>query len=294
MPDVDSISSLRSFSAALSGLVARAAPAVVAIHSRRFRTSGMAWRPGLVVTAEESLADDDAFEVVLPGGRKTSATLAGRDPTTDLALLRAENSDVAAPSPAPEPPTAGSLAVVVGAEEGAPRVSLGVVAYAAGAWRSLRGGAIDARIELDVTLPRRSEGGLVLDAEGRAIGMAVFGPRRRVLVIPGRTIESVATQLDARGRIPRGYLGLGLRPVRLDDADIGAMVMNVDQTGPGATAGVRQGDVIVAWDGRSLGGVHALLRALGPDSVGTAVRLSLRRAGEPMELTVTIGERPEH
>ena len=183
--------------------------------------------------------------------------------------------------------------IVAGAREGAPSASLGVVSFVGPQWRSLRGGVIDARIELDAALTRSSEGGLALDAEGRAFGMAVFGPRRRTLVIPMATIDRVAELLSTKGRIARGYLGLGLQAVKLDGGGIGAMAISVDAKGPGAAAGVRQGDIIVAWNGEPIRGVHHLVRALGPDSVGASVRLTLRRAGEPVEATLTIGERPE-
>jgi S1-C subfamily serine protease len=161
------------------------------------------------------------------------------------------------------------------------------------AWRSMRGGEIDARIELDLSLRRHAEGGLALDASGQAFGMAVFGPRRRVLVIPAATIARVAAQIEAHGKVARGYLGLGLQPVRLDrDGGVGAMVMSVDGDGPGAKAGVRQGDVLQAWDGQPIGSVNALLRALGPASVGKTVALSLRRGGETRAIVLEIGERP--
>jgi S1-C subfamily serine protease len=114
-----------------------------------------------------------------------------------------------------------------------------------------------------------------------------------VLVIPAATIERVAAKLAADGKIARGYLGLALQPVKLDDTQIGAMVMGVAPAGPGDAAGVRQGDVIVAWDGKPIRSVQSLLRALGPDSVGTSVALSLKRAGEPAAVSLTIGERPE-
>jgi len=139
---------------------------------------------------------------------------------------------------------------------------------------------------------RQAEGGLVLNAAGHGVGMAVFGPRRRVLVIPAATIERVAARLATHGRVARGYLGLGMQPVRLDGgAGAGVMVMGVDVQGPAAAAGVRQGDVIVAWNGTPVSGVQAMLRALGPDSVGTTVTLTLRRGGEPVEAIVTITER---
>src|SRR5207302_8392201 len=157
--------------------------------------------------------------------------------------------------------------------------------------RGLRCGDIDARIELDGRLRSSQQGGVALDASGEAVGMAVLGPRR-VLVIPAATIERVAAQLETRGRIACGYLGLGLQPVRLDDG-VGAMVMNVDKAGPAATAGIRQGDVIVAVNDQKLSGVRALLRTLGPASVGQVVAVTARRGGEPVSFKVTVGERPE-
>ena len=121
-----------------------------------------------------------------------------------------------------------------------------------------------------------------------------MGRDERVLVIPASTIERVAGKLQTDGRIARGYIGLGLQAAKLDgDGGIGAMVMSVDPTGPGAAAGVRQGDVIVNWNGERIRDVRTLLRALGPDSVGQIARLSLLRGGEPIEVALTIAERPE-
>jgi S1-C subfamily serine protease len=121
--------------------------------------------------------------------------------------------------------------------------------------------------------------------------MAVQGVRR-ILVIPSVTIERVAARLETHGRIARGYLGLGLQPVELDDG-IGAMVMSVDRAGPAAAAGVQQGDIIVGWNNEKLSGVRSLLRSLGPDSVGSVVDIAIRRAGEPVQIKLTIGERAE-
>lgn len=293
MPDAHSTSSLQTLSIALSDLVARAAPGIVAVHSHRSHSSGFVWRPGLIVTADEALAEEGEIAVVLPGGEAVPATLAGRDPTTDVALLRVDRDDLQPTTLAAASVMAGALAIVVGAQDGVPTAAFGAVAIAGGGWRSLRGGEIDARIELDVSLRRSSEGGLALDPTGQAFGMAVFGPRRRVLVIPSATIDRVAAKLESHGGIDRGYLGLGLQPVRLEDGGVGIMVMSVDAKGPGAAAGVRQGDVILAWDGQPIRSVPALLRALGPDSVGSAVILSLKRGGEPAEASLTIGARPD-
>ena len=293
MSKAESTVALQTFSSAISDLGARAAPSVVAVHSHRSRSSGFIWRPGLIVTADEALADEGEISVTLPGGESLPATLAGRDPSTDIALLRVDRANLQPAWLGPVTAAAGVLAIVVGSQDGSPTAALGVVSFAGGGWRSLRGGEIDNRIELDASMRRSNEGGLALDATGRAFGMAVFGPRRRVLVIPSATIDRVAAKLDTHGRIPRGYLGLALQPVRLDGEGVGAMVMSVDANGPGAAAGMRQGDVIVAWDGEVIQSVRALLRALGPDSVGETIRLGLKRAGEPMEVNLQIGERPE-
>ncbi|MGY3621169.1 S1C family serine protease [Bradyrhizobium sp. USDA 10063] len=282
---------LATFSGAMADIVARAAPAVVSVHSHRSRTTGFVWKAGLVVTADEALAEEGEVTIRFADGTERSATIAGRDHTTDIALLRVETASIAPIKLSSEVPALGSLALVVAAERGVPAAALGLISLVGGAWRSLRGGDIDARIELDVRLRPSHEGGLALNASGDALGMAVLGARR-VLVIPAATIERVASRLETHGRIARGYLGLGLQPVKLDDG-IGAMVMSVDKAGPSAAAGIRQGDVIVGWNDEKISGVRALLRALGPESVGATVDVAVRRGGEPVRFKLTVGERPE-
>ena len=282
---------LSSLSTALEGLVAKARPSIVSVHSRRSRATGFVWKQGLIVTADEALADEGEVVVKLADGTSRAATIAGRDHTTDIALLRVDTAGLDPAALSSQVPALGALSVVVAAERGTPTAGLGAVSLSGDRWRSLRGGDIDARIELDVSLPFSHQGGLALNASGEAFGMAVLGPRR-VLVIPSATIARVAAKLETHGRVARGYLGLGLQPVKLDDG-IGAMVMSVDKTGPSAAAGIRQGDVIVSWNNEKLSGVRALLRALGPDSVGSVVDVAVRRADEPVNFKLTIGERPE-
>ncbi len=228
----------------------------------------------------------------LSGGETVPAAIAGRDHTTDIALLRLDTKSAPPARLTDATPSLASLAVVAATDRGAGAAALGMVSMSAGRWRSLRGGEIDARIELDIRLRRDSEGGLALGPDGQAFGMVVAGARRRVLVIPSATIARVAARLETHGRIARGYLGLALQPVRLESEGVGAMVMGVDNAGPGAAAGLRQGDVIVGWNGERLSGVRALVRALGPESVGTTAELSVQRAGEPVSAKLTIGERP--
>src|SRR4051794_14035149 len=282
---------LSSLSSALANVAARAATAIVSVHSHRSRASGFIWKPGLVVTADEALADEGEVSIKLPGGVTRPAIIAGRDHTTDIALLRFDAKDVAPVKLTPHLPALGSLSLTVAAERGVPSAALGAVSLVGGSWRSLRGGEIDARIELDVRLRHSHQGGLALNASGEAFGMAVEGARR-VIVIPAATIERVAGKLETHGRIARGYLGLCLHPVKLDEG-VGVMVMSLDKSGPSAAAGIRQGDVIIGWNDEKLSGARSLLRALGPDSVGSIVNLAILRAGEPMHFKLTIGERPE-
>jgi S1-C subfamily serine protease len=282
---------LASLSSAFEGVVATAQPSIVSVHSRRSRASGFVWKTGLAVTADEALAEEGDIAILLADGTTRPATIAGRDHTTDIALLRFDSAGLAPAKLSSHMPALGSIALVVAAENGSTTAALGTVSLIGERWRSLRGGDIDARIELDVRLRRNHEGALALNASGEAFGMAVLGPRR-VLVIPAATIGRVAARLDSHGRIARGYLGLGLQPVKLDDG-IGAMVMSVDKTGPSAAAGIRQGDVIVGWNNEKVSGVRSLLRALGPESVGAVVDVMARRADEPVNFKLTIGERPE-
>jgi S1-C subfamily serine protease len=283
-------SPLSSLSSAIAGVVATAAPAIVSVYSHRSRASGFVLKPGFVVTADEALADEGEVSIKLADGTARPATIAGRDHTTDVALLKADTSDLTPIKLSTTVPTLGALSPVVAAAHGMPTALLGTVSLVGGAWRSMRGGDIDARIELDLRLRHGHQGGLALDPSGAAFGMPVLGPRR-VLVIPAATIARVAARLETHGRIARGYLGVGLQPVELDDG-MGAMVMSVDKSGPSAAAGMRQGDVIVGWNNEKLTGVRSLLRTLGPESVGTVAEITARRGGEPVSFKVTIGERP--
>jgi S1-C subfamily serine protease len=286
------LSQIQDLSAAFARLVGIAAPSVVAVKSAHSRSSGFFWRPGLIVTADEALSEEGDATVTLPSGESLAARLVGRDHTTDIAVLRVERSDLPAIQFETKPVPVGALTIAVGADDGAPTAALGVVSRSTGPWWSLRGGEITARIELDLRMRQSAEGGLAIDATGRTIGMTVFGPRRRVLVIPSATIERVAARLEKHGHIPRGYLGLGFQLVAIEGGGRGVMIMNVEPEGPGAKAGVHQGDTIVTWNGEPIRHVRSLLRALGPDSVGQTVTLGLRRGGETRNIALTIAERP--
>jgi S1-C subfamily serine protease len=283
---------LAAFSDRLAALTAEAAARVVAVHGRDGRArSGLLWAEGLVVTAEEALERDDELSLTLPDGRIVPAVLAGRDPGTDVALLKAETGGfvplVAAP---PAALATGHLVLAVGRGEYGPAAAFGLASLVGGPWRSMRGGRVDRRIQLGLRLDPSAEGGAVLDHAGRLVGMAVPGPRRRVLAIPAETIARSVEQLRTRGRVARGYLGLAMQPVQLGEGR-GLIVVGVDPRSPAGLAGVLLGDVLAAWDGAPLGSVRDMLARLDPDSVGTTVTLELVRAGLPHRVQVRIGER---
>lgn len=283
---------IESISAALEGMVAGLAASVVSVTSDRMQASGFVWRSGRIVTSDEGLAEEGEVRLTLAGGETVAAQVVGRDPSTAVALLKVDRSDLRPVAMAATIPSAGALVVAVGAEVGAPTAALGLVSLSRGPWQSMRGGEIDARIELDARLRRAAEGGLALNAAGQPFGMTVFGPRRRVLVIPAVTLGRVATRLETHGRIARGYLGLGLQPVTVEGGGSGVIVMSVDPKGPGAAAEIHQGDVLVTWDGKPIGGLQPRLRSLGPDSVGKLLVLELRRGGQMRQTKLQIGERP--
>jgi len=286
---------LTNLSRDLTALIARLGESVVAVHAGRGAVSGFIWRERLIVTAEEALEGDEGIAIGLADGRRAAATLVGRDASTDVALLRInEPTPAAVDFDAGTGRSAGEMVVALGRGNDGVIAALGIVAAAGPAWHSLRGGLVDAKLRLDLRLNSVAEGGLAIAAAaGQPFGMTVFGPRRRVLVIPGATIERVASHLLQHGRMARGYLGLGLQPVRLDgNQGMGVMIVSVDANGPGQKAGLVQGDIITHWAGEPLAGMRSLSKRLGPGSVGQTVELTVRHGGEPRQVTLIIAERP--
>ncbi|MGN6471234.1 MAG: S1C family serine protease [Rhizobiaceae bacterium] len=285
------MSLLSDLSKDVADLAETASAAVASIFvPRRWPASAVHWRDGLYVTAEEAIDGDEEVGILLPSKERLSGELVGRDASTGLALIRA-GKEPAATLKSAAPVRAGSLAVAVGRSEEDVLAGFGTVSEAGPAWRSMRGGRIDRRIRLGMALDGRFEGGAALDAEGGLIGIVLFGPRRRPLVIPAETMERTATALAEKGFVPRGYLGAGLHPLR-NHGQTGAIVMSIDEEGPCKAAGLLVGDIVTAWNGEEIAGVRDLLRRLGPDSVGTTVTLGIVRAGEAASVDVAIAARP--
>jgi S1-C subfamily serine protease len=290
---------LAQFSNALAGRAAAANNAVVAIrlaHGRHI--TGMVWRADIVVASEQSLPQQDDFEIVTAGGSVVAAKLAGRDPSTNIAVLRPA-APIASPSIVPGEARTGAIVLVIGADgSGGASARLGLVNLTGPEWHSSHGGLIDRRIVLDVSLARREEGGPILDAAGSHVGMSTFGPRGQVIAIPTATIERIVPQLVKDGRVARGWLGVALQAVAVPDAlretaeqSSGLMVMSVVEGGPAAQAGIVAGDIILSVDGTSARRMRKIARHFGADSIGRKADLRLIRSGAVITVQTTIAER---
>jgi S1-C subfamily serine protease len=285
---------LSEFSGAMQALVEKTARRVVAIDAGGHSpASGFLWRPDLIVTADEALRDEENAELLMPDGELVVGRLAGRDPSTDIALLRTEGAverlDTFKRATAVK---TGQLALVLGRTSNGEQAASGIVKECGGSWRSWAGGLIDRRISLNLMLDRSSHGGAVVDAEGDLIGLAAFAPRRRVLVIPAETVERIAERLAATGSVSRGYLGVGLHPFRHGEQRSGAIVVRLDDNGPARRAGILVGDILTAWNGEPIRGARDVFTRLGPDAVGSTITLELVRANQQTKIDIAVGERP--
>jgi S1-C subfamily serine protease len=295
---------LLALSTELSAAIARVAPSLVYVDgSARRDATGIVWNARTIVTVDHCLERDDEIELVLEGGRRVEATLAGRDPSTDLAILRAAVDLPAAPQSSSAGLAVGNIVLAAGRDEdGRLGASFGVLSALDGAWRTWRGGEIDRLMRPDLTLYPGFSGGPLLDTTGAVLGLNTWGlSRRTALTIPLATIERVVAQLESRGSIARGYLGVALQEVRLPDAlraALGvsrrhaAIVVDVAPGGPAEAAGLTLGDVLLSLAGVPIEGAEDVQRALGSDSIGARRTLEILRGGTVLHLEATVGERP--
>jgi S1-C subfamily serine protease len=273
-------------------------PSAVRISSHRHLT-GVLWAPDAVVSSEQSLPIREDFEVVLPGGVIAPAKTAGRDPGTNLAVLRLERS-ISISQPQTAQAHVGELVLAYGSDgNGGIRARLGAVNATGPEWHSQAGGRIDARIVLDIQLWRAEEGGPIFNAAGELLGMSTYGARGEVLVIPTATIARVAPILLREGSVARGWLGLALQPVAVPSAlsqaagqESGMMVMSVAENGPGAAAGLLAGDIVLTIDGVPAVRMRRVAGQLDADSIGRTVEVRLIRGGSVIAVQAVIGKPP--
>ncbi len=293
--------SLVQLSVALGARVAASRRLVAGIRcGGRSLRSGTLWRQDAVVASEQALPDVAEAEVILDGGQSFAARLAGRDPGTNIAVLRLDGGPQPASHAVAGEPLPGALVLALAADrDGGVAVRLGAVHSVGAAWHSRAGGRIDRRIALDLRLDQAEEGGPVLDAAGGLVGISTLGPRHRVLVIPAATVERVLDPLLTTGRVARGWLGAAVQPVMVPEAlraeagqPLGMIVIGLNRDGPAAQAGTMIGDILIGVDGAGLGSPSQLAEMLVPESVGREVQLRLIRGGVVQAIAVTIGARP--
>lgn len=290
---------IEQLSSDLAEQVAAAAPFVVSVQAGRRPTSGIAWRPDVVVASEQMLPKDLSTLQIMHAGQAIDATVAGRDPGTNVAVLKLATPLLGSAPPASADIHVGNLTLVVGASaNGGPTGRLAMIHSIGAAWHSMAGGRIDALIRLDTGLGQ-DEGGPVLSLAGGLVGLSTTGPRQQTIVIPTATLARVIDPLLAEGRIARGWLGVGLQPVLIPDSlrqiaggDSGLMVVGIAGGGPAEAAGVLPGDIVLDIDGALVSRPRALSASLSPDRIGQVAALRLLRAGAAHTVDVTIAARP--
>ncbi|WP_414624345.1 S1C family serine protease [Calothrix sp. CCY 0018] len=298
------MSSLQALSNNIAEIVEQSGKAIVSINAnRRFSPSGIHWRKGIIVTSDESLKRCDRVSVTLENNVKKSVSLLGRDATTDVAIFKIENADipVATIGDAANLKVGNLVLALARGSEGDIRAAMGAVSVVGGEWQSMSGGKIDQFIRPDISLYPGFSGGALVDATGNIIGMNTTGRRGTALTIPASTINRVVEQIVTKGKIPRGYLGLGMQPVRLPDSLKsslnltsvgGVIVVNVEPLSAAENAGILLGDILINFDGNSLEDTNDILALLNDSSrIGKSVQLQLIRGGKLIELHITVNEK---
>jgi S1-C subfamily serine protease len=298
-------SQLVELSNALASATELAAATVVAVHSEpRGSASGVIWRPGVIVTSEHALRRDEDIRVTLTDGRVAQATLVGRDPSTDLAVLKCpEATNAIADIGEPSTLKPGSFILAVGRTRASgPVAAFGVVSLVANERKTWTGVSLSPYVRLDVSIQPTAIGGAVVDATGKIFGVITprFG-RFGSTLTPAATVNSVVDTLLEKGRIPRGYLGVGLQPVRLPEAlrqtlkreeRAAVIVLEIEPNSPANRAGLMIGDIIVSLAGNAVSRLEDIHSKLHGSAIGKPLAIGFVRGGELRQVEIMIAERP--
>jgi S1-C subfamily serine protease len=293
---------LEEVSNALAAAVASAGESVVRVEARRrLPASGIVWRPdGVIVTAHHVVRREDDIRVGLPGGEKIAADFVGRDVTTDLAVLTVKASDLTDASWADEDELrVGHIALALGRPGMSVMATFGIISALGEGWKTPAGGSLDRYLQTDVVMYPGFSGGLLVNAKGEGMGMNTSGLLRGIsMAVPHVSLNKTVATLLEHGRVRRGYLGVGVQPVRLPaalaeklDQETGVLITSVEPESPGEKGGVVLGDTIVRLDDQSIRHVDDLLSSLSGERVGVEVPVQVVRAGKIKDLNVAIGER---
>src|SRR4029077_16255043 len=272
---------LETISSEFASAAEKVGGSVVAVHARRWMpTSGIEWKKGVVVTVNHGVQRDEDIEVLLNDGRAVSAKVAGRDPRTDIAVLRIEERSSSAPLLGDSTRLRlGHLVLALGrTRRGDLVASSGIIGGISGEWRNRRGGQLDQHIRLDLALYPGFSGGPLVNAVGQVVGMNTRGlAHGRAVTVPVATVNRVVEELLDKGHIARPYLGIAMQPVEVSEnirsklpteTRVGLLVTPVENDGPAGKAGVLLGDVLFEARGAAVEDVDAIQDSLATARVG--------------------------
>jgi len=294
---------LSAFSNYLVQAVTKAGVSTVLVNGRRrFPASGIVYATDLILTAEHVVERDEDLSVMLADGDIVSATIAGRDPGNDLALLRLEKAIAKPAERVMQEPRVGEIVIGLGrpSQEGI-EASLGIVCAIGGPVRTGRGGLLERYIRTDTTPFPGFSGGPLIDTEGRVIGLNTSGfAHGAAITIPAELAWSVAENLTKFGYVKRGYLGIRSQSVSLTldmrkslgrEQETGLLLVSVETGSPAEVGGLMIGDILVAVNGQAIIDHDELLVYLTGQAVGKPTSVQILRGGQPLSISVTIGER---
>jgi S1-C subfamily serine protease len=294
--------SLTDFSNGLAAAVEEAGASTILVDARkRYPASGIAFAEDLVLTADHVVTREENIQVLLPDGRSLAATVAGRDPGSDLAVLRVAEKALKAAKTSDDVKV-GQLVLALGRpNSGGMQASWGIVTSINGPTRTARGGMLDQFILTETTPYPGFSGGPLVNTEGEVLGLNTSGlTRGSSLTIPVSAAWRVAEALATHGSVKRGYLGVRTQPVEIAEAarqalqraqEHGLLVLWLEEGGPAASGGLLVGDTLVAVSGQPVGDPDDLFSALNTDTVGKTIAVEVLRGGRPETVSVTVGER---
>lgn len=294
------MSVLNELSQGLADNVENLSPSIVRVEARRrLAASGIVWSAdGHIVTASHVVKTDEGIQVGLADGSKVSAKLIGRDNTTDLAILQAEASLTPPAWADMSEVRVGHLVLALGRPQRTVQATLGVVSALGQNWRTPAGGKLSHYLQTDVVMYPGFSGGPLVDVDGAVMGLNTSGLMRGVSVaVPVQSLQSIAEDLVAHGRVRRGYLGVAMQPVRLPknmpaelDQETGLLLVSVESESPAETGGLLLGDTIVSFAGQPIRHIDELLVLLSGDTIGQSIEVKLVRSGALHTVQVVVGE----
>lgn len=293
--------SLTDFSNNLTTAVEKGGAGTLLVDARkRYPASGIAYTADLVLTADHVVTRED-IKVILPDGKGLSATVAGRDPGSDLALLRLAEKALT-PAKTSGEVKVGQLVLALGRPNTTGmQASWGIVTAIAGPARTHRGGLLDEYIQTETTPYPGFSGGPLVNTEGEVLGLNTSGlTPGSSLTIPVKVAWRIADELAKHGSVKRGYLGVRTQPVEIPEAaqkslkrdqKSGLLVLWLEENGPAQKGGLFVGDTMIAVAGQPVSDPDDLFAALNSETVGKPVVVEVLRGGKAENVSVTVGER---